>query len=64
MRRYVRISGLFFSLLAVVQLVRVIMRWPVVVNGVNVPIWASAIAVVVAGSFAVWAFRTSSAAAS
>ena len=57
MRRYALISGLFFTLLACVQLLRLILRWPVRVASVDVPLWVSGIAVVVAGSLAVWAFR-------
>jgi hypothetical protein len=58
MRRYEQVSGAFFSLLAIVQLVRLLMRWPVQVASVNVPLWASAVAVIVTASLATWAFRT------
>ena len=61
MRRYEQVSGAFFSLLAIVQLARLLMRWPVQVASVNVPLWASAVAVVVTASLATWAFRTASA---
>lgn len=57
MRRYTRLSGLFFILLAGVQLLRVILQWPVQVADVSVPVWVSIVAALVAGSFAVWAFR-------
>ena len=60
MRRYEQVSGAFFSLLAIVQLVRLLMRWPVQVASVNVPLWASAVAVVVTATLATWAFRTAS----
>ena len=63
MRRYEVVSGAFFSLLAVVQLIRVALGWPVHVAGVTVPVWASILACLVAGSFAVWGFRTSRGAA-
>jgi hypothetical protein len=59
MRRYEVVSGAFFSLLAIVQLTRVALGWPVHVAGVTVPVWASVLACLVAGSFAVWGFRTS-----
>lgn len=59
MRRYELVSGAFFSLLALVQLTRVVFGWRVQVAGVAVPVWASVLACVVAGSFAVWAFRSS-----
>jgi len=62
MRRYELVSGAFFSLLALVQLTRVVLGWSVHVATVAVPVWASVLACLVAGSFAVWAFRSSRAA--
>ena len=60
MRRYERVSGVFFVLLASVQLARLLFRWPVQVASVNVPHWVSAFAALIAGALAVWAFRTAS----
>jgi hypothetical protein len=40
MNRYARFSGVFFSLLALVQLTRAVLGWPVQVAGVTVPVWA------------------------
>ena len=57
MRRYVQVSGAFFGLLAVVQLTRFVLRWPVQVADIAVPVWASLLAFVVASTFALWAFR-------
>lgn len=57
MRRYTLVSGLFLSLLALVQLLRIVMRWPVHVAGFDVPLWFSAVAALIAGALAVWAFR-------
>jgi hypothetical protein len=34
-----------------------LLRWPVIVNGVAVPLWVSGVAVLVAGTMAVWAMR-------
>ena len=59
MRRYELVSGAFFSLLALVQLTRVVLGWPVQVAAVSVPVWASVLAFLVAGSLAVWGFRSS-----
>ena len=58
MRRYVRISGAFFTLLAAIQLTRTVLRWPVQVADVTIPVWVSAFAFVIASTFAIWAFRT------
>jgi len=58
MRRYVQISGAFFSLLALVQLTRTVLRWPVQVDGVVIPVWVSGLAFFIASTFAIWAFRS------
>ena len=60
MRRYEKVSGVFFGLLAAVQLTRLLFRWPVQVASLSVPLWASALAVVITGVLATWAFRTAS----
>ncbi len=60
MRRYELVSGAFFCLLAAVQLIRTVMRWPVQVDGITVPVWASVIAFGIASTLAIWAFRTAS----
>jgi putative Ca2+/H+ antiporter (TMEM165/GDT1 family) len=58
MRRYGLVSGAFFTLLALVQLTRLVLRWPVQVAGVSVPLWASGVAFLIAGAFALWALRS------
>jgi hypothetical protein len=58
MRRYAQVSGLFFSVLAMLQLTRVIAGWPIQVATVTVPTWASVVAFLVTASFATWAFRS------
>ena len=58
MRRYHQVSGAFFCLLAAVQLTRVVLRWPVQVADMAVPLWASVLAFLVTTAFAIWAFRT------
>jgi len=57
MRRYVLVSGLFLVLLTCVQLLRLMLGWRVTVAGVEIPLWASGVAALVAGSLAIWAFR-------
>jgi hypothetical protein len=58
MRRYELVSGLFLSLLALLQLTRFVLGWPVVIAGVQVPGWVSAIAFLIAGSIGVWGLRS------
>ncbi len=58
MRSYLRASTIVFGLLATVQLIRLILGWPVVVAGLSIPVWVSGIAVLIVGSMAVWGTRT------
>jgi len=58
MRRYELVSGLFLSLLALLQLVRLVRGWPVLIAGAEIPVWVSAIAFVIAGSLALWGLRS------
>lgn len=57
MRIYVLVSGLVFDAITALQVARLLLGWPVTVAGFIVPLWASAIAAVVAGALAVWAMR-------
>ncbi len=58
MSTYVVVTGVLFGVIAVVQAVRALNQWPVRVGAVEVPVWVSWIAMVVAGSLCVWAFRS------
>ena len=57
MRRYAQVSGIFFTLFALVHVTRLIFGWPIRVAGIDVPVWFSVIPVIVVGGLAVWAFR-------
>ena len=46
-----------FSIVALVQFLRLLMGWEVTIQGFAVPIWASGVAVVVAGGLAVTVWR-------
>jgi hypothetical protein len=56
--KYVVVSGVLFGVLAVLQAVRALYQWPVHVGSVDIPVWVSWFAVVVAGGLCVWAFRS------
>ena len=56
--RYVVVSGAFFGLMALAQLLRAVNQLPVQVGGVEIQIWVSWVAVVVAGSMCAWAFSS------
>ena len=57
MRTYVLVSAIVFTAIAALQIVRLLLAWPVTVAGFAVPLWASAVAAVVAGTLAVSAMR-------
>lgn len=57
MRRTPTLVIVFLTLLALLQLTRVLLGWDVVVNGVSVPLWASGIASVIAGGLALLLWR-------
>ncbi len=54
-------SGILFSLVALVHLLRIIYAPTILVNDFEVPMFASWIGVAVPGSLAFWAFRIASA---
>ena len=58
MRRYELFSGIIFTVIALAQLTRTLLAWPLQVDGVSVPVWVSGLAFVITGSLAVWAFRS------
>ena len=56
--KYVVVSGLVFGLVALAQAFRALSHLPAHVGSFEVPVWASWVAVVVAGSLCAWAFRS------
>jgi len=56
--KYAVVSGALFGAIAVLQAVRALYQWPVNVGSVDIPVWASWVAMVVAGGLCVWAFRS------
>ena len=58
MRRYELISGIVFTIVALAQLTRTLLGWPVQIAGLSVPLWPSGLAFLITGSLAVWAFRS------
>jgi len=51
------IAIVLFSLIALLQLLRLILGWEVMVNGMTVPVWVSGIAFVIAAGLAVMVWR-------
>lgn len=56
--KYTLVSGAVFGVVAVMQALRAFNQWPVQIGTLAIPVWASWIAAVVAGSLCVWAFRS------
>ena len=57
MKPFTTIAVVVFGLVALLQVLRLILGWEVTVNGVVVPLWASAIAVVIAAGLAMMLAR-------
>jgi hypothetical protein len=57
MKRFSTIAAVVFALVALAQLLRLVLGWSIVVNGISIPLWASAIACLVAGGLAVMVWR-------
>ena len=57
MKPFSAIAGVVLAIVALVQLLRLVMGWSVVVNGISIPLWASAVACVVAAGLAAMVWR-------
>lgn len=51
------LGAALLSAIAIAQVIRFFLAWPVTINGFSVPLWASAIAAVACGSLAVMIWR-------
>jgi hypothetical protein len=54
-----RVAGTIFGLIALAQLVRLVVRLEVVVAGRSLPLWPSALAVLILGALSAWLWRLS-----
>ena len=57
MKPFTLVAILVFSLVALLQLLRVALGWEVTVNGIFIPLWASVLACVVAAALAFMLWR-------
>ena len=57
-KSYCVVSGVFFALVALAHLIRVVEGMTVQVDEYMIPMWVSWIATVVPAALALWAFRT------
>ena len=60
MKPFTTIAVFVFSLVALLQLLRILLGWEVVVNGTVIPSWVSGVAFVVAGALAAMLWREAS----
>ena len=59
-KTYLIVSGFIFGLSTIGQLIRLIFQIPVQVGTLNIPVWPSALGLIVALSLCIWAFRLAS----
>lgn len=59
MKPFTTIAIVIFALVAVLHVLRLIFGWEAVINGMVVPIWASVLAIIIAGGLAVMLWRES-----
>jgi hypothetical protein len=53
MKPYTTAASAVFTLVAIAQLLRFALRWPVTINEFEIPLWVSAVAFVIAATLAV-----------
>ncbi|MES2073922.1 MAG: hypothetical protein V4488_26445 [Pseudomonadota bacterium] len=57
MKPFTTLAVLVFSLVAILHLIRAILGWPVSVNGIDIPLWASGIGFVITAVLATMLWR-------
>jgi hypothetical protein len=57
LKPFTSVAVVVFSLVALLQLLRVALGWEITVNGIFIPLWASVIACVVAATLAFTLWR-------
>jgi hypothetical protein len=50
---YTTAASIVFTLVAIAQLLRFALRWPVTIDGIDIPLWVSAIVCLIAATLAV-----------
>ena len=56
MRPFTAIAALFFAVVCVAHIIRLCLGWEITMNGIQIPVWLSGIAIIVTGgmSFMLW----------
>ena len=58
-RTYNIVTAVVFLIVAVLHLLRIILGWPARIGGLDIPLWASWLAILVTGGLAYCGFRLS-----
>ncbi len=53
------VAGVIFLVIALMHVLRLVLKWEVVVNGRTMPMWVSGVGVLIAGCLAYEGFRVS-----
>ena len=61
-QNYDILTGSLFLIVAALHLLRIIFGWPAVIGGLDIPLWASWLALIVSGALAYFGFRLSASA--
>ncbi|MGC2415161.1 MAG: hypothetical protein WA459_20990 [Stellaceae bacterium] len=56
-KTYNTLTAVVFLIVALLHLLRIILGWPAQIGGLNIPIWASGLALIVTGGLAYFGFR-------
>lgn len=56
---YLKVSGVIFSVVAILHVLRLVLNWEVVLGGWQAPIWASFLGAILGGFLAYSAFKLS-----
>ncbi len=59
-RTYLIVSGVIFGLISIGQLMRLIFQVPIQISTLIIPVWPSALALIVVLLMCIWAFRLAS----
>lgn len=57
MKPFTTLASILFTLVAIIQLLRVALGWAVTVNGIDIPSWVSVLACLIAATLAVMVRR-------
>ncbi len=54
---YMIVTAVLFAVITIIHIVRVILGWPVEIDGLSIPYWVSELAILVTGYLAYIGFR-------